>query len=541
MPARTARNSSERTRVAALLIAALAGCARAKWHESPVIVARRPTSPAPLATAVRPLPGVGTANDRVRTAPPAEGRPPTAQPVSYQPELIPPSSPIEPLPAGPSNQAFVVDLATALRLGGASNLQIELARQRTVEAQLQWKQAKAALLPDIWFGLGYNRHDGRLQETIGNVLEIDRQSLFVGGGAGLDGAAVAGGSSGPSRLVVNLSLADAHFEPLVRHQLYGAAVAGQSQQTQDMLRAIAVTYFDVLQARSDLANNRHGLQAAQQMVQLTTDFFEAGQGAQAEVFRAETQRSRWQMAAQDSERRVAGATAELARLLRLDPQVRLVPADTQLVPVTLVDKSTSVPSLVATGLAQRPELARFGSLVEARLQQLKQETYRPLVPYIQLGAGLGSFGGGPAGTFNNQGGRSDIDALAVWELSQLGYGNLLMKRQRATQLDQAELEAQRVQDQIVAEIITAAADAASYRRQIETARQGVVAAGQSYELNLDRIRDAVGLPLELDQAIRARTDAQNALTSAISNYNRAQYRLLHALGQPVQTLPSDQR
>lgn len=40
-----------------------------------------------------------------------------------------------------------------------------------------------------------------------------------------------------------------------------------------------------------------------------------------------------------------------------------------------------------------------------------------------------------------------------------------------------------------------------------------------------------GMPIELIQAIRARTDAQNAYSSSISDYNRAQFRLFHAIGQ----------
>jgi len=68
---------------------------------------------------------------------------------------------------------------------------------------------------------------------------------------------------------------------------------------------------------------------------------------------------------------------------------------------------------------------------------------------------------------------------------------------------------------------------------LEVAREGVEAARQSYDLNLVRIRDAVGLPIELVQAINARTDAQNAYAEAISNYNRAQSRLQHAIGRPL--------
>ena len=81
-------------------------------------------------------------------------------------------------------------------------------------------------------------------------------------------------------------------------------------------------------------------------------------------------------------------------------------------------------------------------------------------------------------------------------------------------------------------MIAAAGDSASYRRQINAAEEGLDAANQSYALNVERIRDAEGIPLELVQAIQARTNSQNRLTDAICNYNRSQYRLLHAIGQP---------
>jgi hypothetical protein len=40
------------------------------------------------------------------------------------------------------------------------------------------------------------------------------------------------------------------------------------------------------------------------------------------------------------------------------------------------------------------------------------------------------------------------------------------------------------------------------------------------------------MPLELIQAIRARMQARNNYTDAIAGFNRAQFRLLRAVGQP---------
>lgn len=432
----------------------------------------------------------------------------------------------------PESNLYTLDLATALRLGGANNLQIQLARERVIEAEINWRQKKAMILPSLWWGLVYNKHDGRIQATEGDIVEAGRNSLFFGGGAGLDDAPLAGGSSGPSRLVMNLSIADAHFEPLVACQLVDAANYAEQRDLNDTLLAIATGYFDLVEARGVLASVRDGLQAAQSLVKLTTDFFDAGEGSQTEVFRARTEKAYWQRRVYDAQRKVIGRSAELARLLRLDPNLQLVPAEDQMAPVALVSEAHSMQDLIATGLASRPELARHQSLVAVRLEQLRQETWRPLLPYIQVGASAGNFGGGPSSQYGNAGGRSDVDLLAVWEVRNLAVGNVLLRRRRDSQATQAEIEAEMLQDRITAEIVTAASDVAAYRSQIDAALDGASAARRSYESNLDRIRDAVGLPIELLQAVRARTDAQLAYSEAISDYNRAQYRLLHSLGQP---------
>ena len=53
--------------------------------------------------------------------------------------------------------------------------------------------------------------------------------------------------------------------------------------------------------------------------------------------------------------------------------------------------------------------------------------------------------------------------------------------------------------------------------------------------NFDRVRASEGLPIELIQAIRARTQALNDYTRAVADYNRSQFRLLRAIGLPPST------
>jgi outer membrane protein TolC len=109
-------------------------------------------------------------------------------------------------------------------------------------------------------------------------------------------------------------------------------------------------------------------------------------------------------------------------------------------------------------------------------------------------------------------------------------GNHLLRRQTESQQRQAYFEYQLVRDRVIAEITTAAGDVKSYRQQMDSLIESISAAQDSYQFNLQRIRNAEGLPIELLQAIRARAAARNAYTTAVANYNRAQFRLLRAIG-----------
>ena len=61
-------------------------------------------------------------------------------------------------------------------------------------------------------------------------------------------------------------------------------------------------------------------------------------------------------------------SAELTRLLRLEPGVTLFPMEAQPAPLSLVEEEARLPDLIAEGLAGRPELAAHRALVQATLQ-----------------------------------------------------------------------------------------------------------------------------------------------------------------------------
>ncbi|MCH2115392.1 MAG: TolC family protein [Pirellulales bacterium] len=425
---------------------------------------------------------------------------------------------------------YPIDLANALELGGADNVQVRLARTRLFQAQARHLDAKTLWLPSLRLGMNYNKHDGRLQETSGNVVEVERNSFFYGGGLGLGGAPLAGGAGGPFRLMVNLSLADAWFTPLAACQEVAAYSAAERAATNDSLADIAMGYHSLVEAHGMLANAMAARDLAENMVDTVEKFEREGFSSQAEVNRAGMQLSKWQRDVVEAERLTVVQSAKLARLLRLPAQVQLVPVEEFVIPIDFVDASLDTDAQVALAWQSRPEIAHLVARREAACFRVQQEKYRPWIPNVQAGASGGGFGGGVSNQFPSAASRSDVDLLAVWEWRNLGLGNVALQRQRRGELHERVLELEALREQIAAEVVAAAADVRSYRQQMELAQQSISTAQQSYQLNDQRIRADEGLPIELLQSISALAEARTAYTAAVANYNRAQYGLLRAMG-----------
>jgi outer membrane protein TolC len=153
---------------------------------------------------------------------------------------------------------------------------------------------------------------------------------------------------------------------------------------------------------------------------------------------------------------------------------------------------------------------------------------------VLLGFSTTSFGGGLGSTAENFAGRYDIDAMMVWEMRNLGFGEGAARRERNSQIQQANFVKLRILDQVAQEVAEANAQVGIRKQQIEMAQTAIGRAQDSYQRNIDRIRDGQGLPIEALQAIQALEMAQRAYMRAVVDYNRAQLQLQWALGWPIQ-------
>src|SRR5262249_40169907 len=139
--------------------------------------------------------------------------------------------------------------------------------------------------------------------------------------------------------------------------------------------------------------------------------------------------------------------------------------------------------------------------------------------------------------------RGDWDVQVLWEFQNLLFGNLARIRERRAENEVAMIELFRVQDRIAAEVYQAHAQVMSAQGRITHAESGVKDAIASFNEHFKGLEQPVGKalapvirPQEVVAAIQAVGRAYNNYYAAVADYDRAQFRLYRALGQPAQAL-----
>lgn len=447
-------------------------------------------------------------------------------------EFHTPAPPVPWSPPALRGTALPINLPTALKLVNARTMDIAIASQRIQQAGAQLQQAKYAWLPTVTLGADYMRHDGRFQEAGGNVINPSRTSFMAGGG-----------------LNAIFTPSDAIFAPLAARQQVRARVADLDAVENNTVLTVAEAYFSVQQARGELVGAEIAVRHAEELVR-RADKLAAGLVAPVEAVRARTELARRKQAVFAAQERWQLASADLIRVLRLDPTALIDPVEPPHLRVSLVSPEQTIDTLIPLGLRNRPELASQQALIEATLHRLKQERIRPLIPSLVLkGAGTNppaSFSGGVFGGGNDAlskyGPRGDVELQVIWELQGFGLVNRAKVREKQADNQVAILEMFRLQDIVAAEIAQAHAKAQSAAGRLADAESGLKDAADSVDKNfqgLSQTRRAGDLiilmvrPQEVIASIQALSQAYADFYSAIADHNRAQFRLYRALGQPA--------
>ncbi|HTU88834.1 MAG TPA: TolC family protein [Gemmataceae bacterium] len=461
--------------------------------------------------------------------------------------------PPPPILPGPET-VNAVDLGCVLHLAGVNNPDILIARQRIATAVAMRLFAYAQALPNLNAGGNYDDHNGPVQQSDGNILNVNRQALYVGAGA----AAVAAGTVTVPGVLWAGNPGAGVFGMLAARQLVRVRQFESLAVRNQIFLRVADAYMELLRAESHRAIAVQNREDAHDIARLMLASARRGRGRAADSNRANSEYLLRINDVVEAEKNMLVASARLAKLLNLPPSVQLHGIDGWVVPTPLVPQQASLSTLLLFAINQRPELAARRAAIRVATDQLRAAQVMPLSPTVWAGFSAGTFGGGsnlvaqPGGFggfqapyFGNFAPRDDVDVILYWTAQNMGVGNWAQIRMRLSERQIANLELIRDLNVVRNDVARAYAGIHARWAQIDIARDTVLIAQKGYEEDYERIKSTEkGLPIELLNNFKLLVQGRHTYLDSVVDYDESQFSLFVALGQPpadmlAKAIPSD--
>ena len=413
-----------------------------------------------------------------------------------------------------ASDAYIIDLPTTLRLAGARNIDIQLAREKLAEARATQESAIEKFFPSAAPGITYRRHDNLIQNTEGVIEDVHKQSYAPGG-----------------TIIAQTDLGDAIFKSLAAHQLVKAAGHAFDAQRENSIVSAAQAYFDLVATHSAAGVAREALCISSDYQTQIDKAVSIGLAFKGDALRVKVQRQRDEIALQQAEEKVLLAAARLAQILHLDPVVELRPHESQLLPLSLISAMMPAGTLVEQAMAARPEAKENAALVVAARVAKNGAVYGPLIPSLGGQAFIGGLGGGKDSQTGNFGESEEYVGLLNWRIGPGGLFDFGEIHAQQARLRAARLTEEKVRDEIAQQVVTGRVRLLSAADQLATARQSLSDAQENLRLDQERKEFGVGIVLETIVAEQELTRARTDYLRIVAEYNKVQYDLLRALGQ----------
>ena len=202
-------------------------------------------------------------------------------------------------------------------------------------------------------------------------------------------------------------------------------------------------------------------------------------------------------------------------------------------PLSLVPADASADSLVEQALAARPEVAREAAALAAARDAEAGARYGPLFPTFSAQVFAGGLGGGRRGHRAAFGASQDYVLGLAWRIGPGGLFDAARVAEARARLEGARLLAEQRRQGVVGEVVEAFARVASLSDQIATAKEALAAAEETLRMSQARKEFGVAAVLERILAEQDLTRARTDYLSAVAEYDKAQYALARAVGQPA--------
>jgi outer membrane protein TolC len=252
------------------------------------------------------------------------------------------------------------------------------------------------------------------------------------------------------------------------------------------------------------------------------------------------------------------ASADLTRVLRLDPRAVVEPLEHDHLQITLIAPSRSLDDLIPIALTNRPELASHQAVVKATLVAIRQEKLRPLLPSVYMNGfqtpyeliQAGASGIGQGNKINQWSARDDITPQVIWTADGMGLRNLAEIKEARGMSSKQIVELFQMQDSIASGVTRTQADLQSAAARVVQAEREVKSALINYNGNVEGLAQTKRLGNVLIQAFRPQEAvfalqllmaAYQHYIDSVADYNTAQFAMFHELGYPAREIAFSRR
>lgn len=413
-------------------------------------------------------------------------------------------------------ELLAVDLSTVVRLALARNLDVERARELIRFQRGKLSAERGVLLPAFSPALAFEKVDGAVRATEGNLVDVafHTSQVFV-----------------LARWILNPGAV--RYELLAARRRLDASLHEERAVRMAALRAAALRYYDLVLAQVEVEAAREALAEAEELSRITRTRVEAGTGLLADEMRA---RAELASRRQDLIRALQAfyeASLALSTALDLDATVTLAPRAQQVALNTLVDQELTIDELLALALEYREDLESARRIAEAMDADRRALRWRGLGPALLLSGQLGSI----SGEADDVSGLGDVDqaskgqerfaAALSWELSPSLAGAL---ESAAASEGLAVIELRRLLQEIRGEVVRQEYESRTQKALAEEARHELEAAEEALRLARANLQAGTMTTLDVLHAQSSLAGARSRHATAVIRYDQAQIGLLAALG-----------
>ncbi|HWB09015.1 MAG TPA: hypothetical protein VG826_07315 [Pirellulales bacterium] len=518
---------------------------------------------------------------------PARGDVPPDRPSQKSPLQEPPTPGGEVLemrtpPPEPGDLRFPINLATALRLADARPIVVAATGAKVWVAEATLQKSKLLWVPTINLGADYTRHDGFGPDlnnglnvpnginslgqpspgTLGRPLQQNINFFYGGGGFtwAPSGANYFFQPDPGEPLLPSPQFqfaADMIFQPLRDRQMLNSARWDLQTAKNDALFMTAKAYFNVHRYRGQYAVSidavQRGRRLVAQIASLSVDLV-----SKVEVDRARNLLADLEQVAVMSRQNWRIASAELTRVLRLDPRAVVEPLEHDHLQITLIDPARPLDQLIPIALTNRPELASHQALIQAMLVSIRREKLRPLLPSLYLNGfqtpyeliEVGAGGIGQGNSINQWSPRDDISPQLLFAIDGLGLRNLAEIKEARGMSSQQIVALFQMQDSVAGGVTRTQADLQSAAARVAQAEREVKSALINYNGNIEGLAQTqrfgnvliqVFRPQEVVFALQLLMEAYEHYIDTVADYNTAQFAMFHELGYPAREIAFSRR